>query len=110
MSARYLKKSQLSLDRRLLVELMQGINFGRVENLVIRNGQPVLASPASIVREFKFGSDNAPRPELDADDFVLKRQLVELFDLLDDYGDGVIEVLEIKHGMPFRMTVMEKAA
>ena len=41
---------------------------------------------------------------------MLKRQLVELFDLLDDYGDGVIEVLEIKHGMPFRMTVMEKAA
>ncbi|MCX7701854.1 MAG: EF-hand domain-containing protein [Gemmataceae bacterium] len=106
----HLSKHDLSARRAALLELMQTINFGRIEGLVIRNGEPVLDPPPRLVREIKFGGENGPRPELHAGNFLLKTQVVELFALLDRQGDGTIDVLEIKHGLPFRMLLAEAAA
>jgi hypothetical protein len=98
-----LTKAELPEPRRRLVELMQSINFGRIENLIVRNGNPVLDPPPSLVREVKFGGDNGPRPELDTGNFLLKEQVVELLQHLDRLGTGTVAVLEVKHGLPFRM-------
>ena len=98
-------KSQLPASRRRLVELMQRVNFGRIEHLVIRDGEPVLDPPPRVVREIKIGGDNGPRAEVRREDFVLKSQVTELFDHLRELGDGVVEVLEIKHGLPFRLLI-----
>ena len=105
-----LAKSSLSPNRRKLVELMQSVNFGRVENLQVRNGDPIFTSPPNVVREHKFGAENGPRPEAAATDFLLKQQVVELFSLLDHLNDGTIAVIEIKHGLPFRALVADAAA
>lgn len=98
-------KSQLSDPRRRLIESMQELGFGRVERLPVRAGEPVLDPPPTIVREVKFGSENGPRHERSLPDFTLKTQIIELFDELDRLGDGVIEVLTVKHGLPFNMHV-----
>ena len=90
-----------------LVELMQGINFGRIEGLAVRNGAPVLDPPPRVVREMKFGGENRSRPEAAIEDFRLKSQVVEFFDQFSRLGDGIVESLEIKHGLPFRMTVRD---
>jgi hypothetical protein len=106
----HLSKQDLSARRMGLLELMQSVNFGRVEALAVLDGDPVLDPPPRVIREVKFGGDNGPRPERDAGDFLLKTQVVELFQHFDRLGDGTIEVLEIKHGLPFRMLVAEAAA
>lgn len=103
-------KASLSPARRQLLELLQQINFGRLESLEVRDGQPVLSPRPLVVREHKFGGENGPRPELTSPDFALKQQVVELFEFFDEMQDGVIDVLEIKHGLPFRMVVREVAA
>src|SRR5262245_29359127 len=77
-------KARLTAGRSELVELMQVINFGRVEGLTIRDGEPILDPLPRIVREVKFGGDNGPRPELGSNDFALKSQVVELFRHLDE--------------------------
>jgi hypothetical protein len=41
---------------------------------------------------------------------LLKQQVVELFDLLDKRRSGTIHVLEVKHGLPFRVFVTEVPA
>jgi hypothetical protein len=43
-------------------------------------------------------------------DFALKQQVVELFAFFDELQNGIIDVLEIKHGLPFRMIVTEVPA
>jgi hypothetical protein len=106
----HLSKHDLSARRAGLLELMQSINFGRIEGLAVLNGDPVLDPPPRVIREVKFGGENGPRPEIDAGNFLLKTQVVELFQHFDRLGDGTIEVLEIKHGLPFRMLVAEAAA
>lgn len=105
-----LAKAALPEPRQRLVELMQTINFGRIDGLAVLDGDPVLDPPPRVIREVKFGGDNGPRPERDVGDFLLKTQVVELFQHFDRLGDGTIEVLEIKHGLPFRMLVAEAAA
>lgn len=103
-------KASLSPARRRLLELFQQVNFGRVEQLPVVNGEPQLDPPPRVVREIKFGGENGPRPELGASDFVLKSQVVELFRCFDQLGNGTIDAIEVKHGLPFRMIVTEVAA
>jgi len=50
---------------------------------------------------------NHPRPERSAPDFLLKDQVVDLMRLFDELVDGTIEVLEVKHGLPFRVFVAD---
>ena len=105
-----LNKSSHSLQRQFLVETLQRINFGRLDNLRFKAGEPILDESSKIVREHKFAGENGPRPETAKADFALKKQIVELFRYFDDHSDGVIESLEVKHGLPFRMVVIEPAA
>ena len=100
-------KGDLHPTEARLVELMQGVNFGRIEDLVVRAGTPVLDPPPRIVREVKFGGDNGPRPEVAKADFALKAQIRDLFAQLEALGDGVVPCIEIQRGLPFRMTVEE---
>src|SRR5262249_9196756 len=95
----------LTEPRRQLVRLMQEIQFGKIEGLVVKGGQPVLEPLPEIVREYKFGGDNESHPGLNATDFLLKSQVVDLLRQVDLIGDGLIQVLEVKHGLPFRMFV-----
>lgn len=103
-------KLSLSPARKQLVELMQSLNFGCLERLAVVDGQPTFDPPPRVVREIKFGARNGVRPEAALQDFVLKSQLVELFAWLDQVGVGVIERLEVQHGLPFRMVVEQLAA
>ncbi len=93
-----------------LVKLMQRLNFGRVEGLVVQQGEPVLDPPPRLVREVKFCAENGPRHEANRDDFALKAQVCELFAHIEAIGNGVIASIEVKHGLPFRMIVEENAA
>ena len=100
-------KSSLSPGRRRLLELMQRVNFGRIENLRLRDGDPVFdaPSPPRVVLELKFGAENGPRPEAAVVDFALKQQVLDLFAHFDRLRDARVEALAVKHGLPFGMHV-----
>ena len=62
-----------------------------------------------IIQDIKIGGENGPRPELTIEDFALKSSVIELFDHLARIGDGTLESIEVKYGMPFKL-VVEQAA
>jgi hypothetical protein len=103
-------KSSVSHAKVRLIELMQRINYGRIEGLPVRRGEPVMDPPPRIVREIKFSAENGPRPESAKADFSLKVQVHELFAQLEARGDGVIPSNENQRGMPLRMTGEEVGA
>ena len=98
-------KASLSAPRRRLLETMQRLNFGRIEDLEVRNGDPVFNPAPRIVQDIKLGGENGPRPELGAADFVLKSQVAEFFDHLSRLGNGSVETIEVKHGLPFKLVI-----
>ncbi len=104
-----LTKSSLSAGRRHLVEVMQRLNFGQIEDLEIRRGEPQFNPAPRMVQDIKLGGENGPRPEFRVEDFLLKSQVIELFQHLDRVGDGTVLCLDVKHGLPFKLA-LEQAA
>ena len=105
-----LTKASLSTGHRRLLKICQELNYGRIEGLVVHaGGEPSFDPPPRIIRDIKLGAaDNGPRPELHAEDFVLKREHIELFENLRRLGKGTIHSLEVKAGLPFRLTTVEE--
>ena len=103
-------KAALPPARARLVEVMQGLNFGRLEGIAVRKGEPVFDPPPRVIREFKFGRKDGPRPEAAKPNFTLKTEVLDLFAQLEAMGDGVIQCLEVQRGLPFRMSAQEDAA
>ena len=103
-------KSSTSPPRAQLIEWMQRLDFGTIEHLVIRDGEPVLDPSPRCIRDLKFGAENGPRPEAHLDDFPLKAQVRDFFAQLDSLGNATVLRLEVKHGLPFRMQVEEVRA
>jgi hypothetical protein len=102
-------KSSLSNANKRLLEALQKTNYGRLERLSIVNGDPIWNPPPRIVKDIKLGStDTGPRVELESTDFALKREHVELFDQLQRLGNGIIECIEIKGGLPFRLILEQQ--
>ena len=97
-------KATLPPARARLVELMQEINYGRLEDLVVRDGEPVFDPPPRIVHDVKFCAENSPRPEVGREDFTLKAKVCDLFVQMGAMGNGVIIRLEVQAGLPFKMT------
>ena len=104
------RKSSLTHPQARLVDLMQRLNFGRIEDLHILNGEPLFDPPPRVFRDVRPGRANGPRPEAGKADFDLKDEVIDLFVHLEAVGDGVIERIEVQHGLPFRMTFEEAYA
>lgn len=102
-------KRSLSPARQRLVELMQDVNFGRIEALHVLDGEPVLDPAPRVLRDFLFGKTNAPNAARPRDDFVLKEQVLELFDHFDRERSATVESLTVQNGLPVRMTVADGA-
>ncbi len=105
MEKQLFKKSSLSRPRKRLLELMQEINFGRITDFTFKEGEPVFTPSMRVSRDIKFGGENGPRQERNADDFYLKSKAAELFKEFQDLGAGQVEWLDVKHGLPFQMRV-----
>jgi len=104
-----LTKSSLSAAQKRLVETMQKINYGRIEDLSIYRGEPTFNPPPRIVKDVKLGStDSGARPELESVDFALKREHIDLFENLRRIGNGTIDRIEVMSGLPFRLIVEER--
>lgn len=94
-------KSSLSDSQRRLVELMQQINFGRIEDLQVRAGEPFFDPAPRVIQKLKIGGENGARPEADSEDFCLKHQVIELLEAISRLHDGEVLTVEVRHGLPF---------
>ncbi len=95
---RTLWKSQLSPSRRWLVDAMHEAGFAFVKKLDVVNRDPVVA-PSKIKRRRKLSGPGYKPSPLPTGDYMLKEQVVNLFDVLDKMVNGVITI-EVRDGLP----------
>jgi len=98
-------KSSLSPAQRQLVELMQVLNFGRIQGLRLRDGQPSFAPPPRVIQKLKMGGDNGPRPEACSEDFRLKHQTIEMLETMGRLTQSEVLAIEVKNGLPFSIEI-----
>jgi hypothetical protein len=98
------RKQDLSPNQRGLLVLMQEIRYGRIDRLLVRDGEPVLTG-VRWKRTVKLSGDNAPHPCADAEDFALRREVIVFFQALRELGDAELTDIEIRNGLPFTFAV-----
>ena len=84
---------------------MQRLNFGRIEDLIIRGGEPVFDPAPKVIQKVKIGGENGPRPEVTCEDFLLKKQTIELLETITDRREGKVLAIDVKHGLPFAVEI-----
>jgi len=100
-----IRKSDLSEPEQQLVELLQDLDFGRVEELHVRGGEPVFDPPPRAVATLKMQAGTPARGEAHLTDFSLKQSVVLLMLLMRQIGDGRILLVEVRHGLPVTVDV-----
>ncbi len=100
-----MQMEDLSPARQRLLRLLQSINFGRVEELEIRNGEPVFSPAPRVFVELKLDVNDSPRPESRLERFPVREQVARLFTQIAHLNEGTVEVIEVRHGLPFRMVI-----
>ncbi len=97
--------SDLSANKQRLLRLFQAINFGRVEELEVRDGEPQFSPAPRVFVELKLDVENGVRPESGLAQFPLRSQVGRFFSQLARLEDVTVECIDIRHGLPFRMVV-----
>lgn len=98
-------KSSVPSPARQLIELIQLLNFGRIENLNVRQGSPEFEPPPRVIKMLKLGGQDGSREEATLTDFQLKQPVVDLLRTMNEIGDGRILVIEVRHGLPITVEV-----
>lgn len=98
--------SQQSPAIQRLLNRMREVGWGKIENLQIRNGEPILGTPTHIRRDISLDKDYVPsryRPEE-----KLKPHVVKLLKEFRKTRDGTVPMIRIQDGLPFRLQVDEQ--
>jgi hypothetical protein len=95
-------KSSLTPGQSQIVEIIEAVGFGLIERLWIRDGFPWYEPEPRIVQSIKLGSEPQGQPDDGHADLTLKKEFESLFDQLNRFGDGVVDI-EVRHGAPFRL-------
>lgn len=91
--------------QRLLIKIRE-IGWGEIENLQIRDGEPLLDSPTNIARDIALDRSYMSKPY--RHDEKLKPQVMQLVRQFRKTCDGVIPIIHIKDGLPIRLRVDDK--
>lgn len=102
--------SALTIPRQVLVRLCQQVNFGIITGLEICGGEPVFSPEPTVLVDHRLDCDECPRREVELQDFLLTDEVRRLMSTLDQIGNGVIERLEIRAGLPRRLVFPRKLA
>ena len=97
------QSGELSAPQLSLLEIMREHQFGRVENMPVRAGQPILDRDLKVVRVACLGAESGGTKLPGTDEFELKRAVCDLFDELARLGHGTVVRLEFKRGLPCRL-------
>jgi hypothetical protein len=98
-----LRFSELSAPRQALIRRCQRIGFGKILGLAVHQCEPEFGPGTEVLLDIKLGSSGTRRPEQNLLDFSLCAEVVEFLENLDAIGNGSVEHLEIRAGIPVRM-------
>ncbi len=105
MTTKLLRFSELSPPRQKLVRMCQTVNYGQIQGVVVRDGDPIFELAPVVVIDAKLYRDDGPRPELGLADFELRDDVRRLMARLDQVRNGMIQIIEVRAGLPRRVVL-----
>lgn len=103
-----LRASECGREVWILVGLISELSHGRVRGLRTRRGVPCFAVPPEVERSIKLAGTSDPPVPRDKGDFELKGPFVRLLEVLRRVGDGVIDEIDVRDGLPVTVRIRER--
>jgi len=97
--------SHLTPARQQLVRYCQALNYGTIRAIEVRSGDPVLSPAPTVLYDWRLDADERPRTETGLRDFESRHEVQRLIEKLDQIGHAWIEQIEVRAGLPRRMTI-----
>lgn len=94
---------------RELIRLIRQTQFGCISNIKLSAGQPIFDGNTSVSIEFKLSGLEPTKEVLSEQDYLNKPQVRTLFERFRTLGNGIIECLDVRDGLPFKVTIKRKA-
>lgn len=107
-TARPPRTRPLSPACRSLLELIRWVNFGRIEELAVRGGDPVFDPPPRVVRAVRLAQPGPSRHQSTRTPSTLRREEIGLVQELATIGTGVIHVIKIHDGLPVALEIHQQ--
>jgi hypothetical protein len=98
----------LSPACRSLLELIRRVNFGRIEALAVRSGEPVLEPPPRVVRAVRLAQLGISRHQPARASSAWKLEQLALVETLAAIGTGMIDTIKVHDGLPVALEVREQ--
>jgi hypothetical protein len=99
------RRASLSPACQRLVEVLQAVNYGRIEDLRAADGEPLFDPPPRVVRDVLLDRDDAPRPEAGRGDFTLRREVAALLRHVAAAAPGSTMTITVQAGLPVRLQI-----
>lgn len=80
---------------------MRETQFGRIENLEVRQGQPFRGEATRVVRSTHLHQRSSEDQSSNEDDFELKQAVRDLLAELEQLNNGTVVRIEFRRGLPF---------
>ena len=96
-----LRTEDLTPQQCSLLEIMHVHQFGRIENITVRDGELVFEGHIKVVRLVRLGAGNGGKKTLRSDEFELKKSVRDLFAEMARVENGTVIRVEFRHGLPF---------
>jgi hypothetical protein len=98
--------TQLSPARQALVCLLHDISFGRLEDLSVRCGEPILQPPPRVIRTVRFGASEDAGTTPSVQTLAQRPAILRLMSMLSRMQNGCIARLEIRNAQPAFMEIV----
>lgn len=96
----YRTTKDLTSAQQRLLRTMSEYQFGRIEQLEVRDGQPLVLSATKVVRVAHLGGGDGGAMVPNGEEFELKQAVRDLFAELTRLNNGTVVRLEFKRGLP----------
>lgn len=95
--------SEISKEGQKLIKVIKKVNYGRIMNLKIRDGNVLFTADTIWERDVRFDKSEAKTNCVPDKDYEIKKPLADFFRYLSKISDGEISKLEIQAGIPCLM-------
>ena len=89
--------------------LIRDTRFGSIRDFRLSEGRPVIDDGTQISVEYKLSGLESHEEVIDAETFLDRPQVRTMLARFRQVGDGVVECLDVRDGLPFKMVVRRKA-
>lgn len=92
-----------------LIQLIQKMRFGRIENFRLVDGQPIVGAETELCTEYRLSGVEQPWEVITDREFLNMPHVRTMFERFEHERDGTVDYLDVRDGLPSRLMVRRKA-